>query len=282
MAHTENYYDLLGISKDSSIDDIKKAYRKKSMEFHPDKNPNGEEMFKKINEAYSVLSDPDKKMHYDNPNSFNQRFSTHFDPFANQNFNGFHHQNIEDIFGNFFGTFQQNRQGFRSGRGTDCKINLNVTTRESYYSNDKEISYQRMVGDKMVTETKRIIIPKGVDHGVILKLAGLGNESKLKNGINGDLLIVINLIHDQFIKDGPHLIYTADIELFDILLKTPLLIPHYDGEINVKLPDYIPFGTMVRVAGKGFPGGDLHIRLNIKNSIQLNEEMKNKLNNLKT
>jgi molecular chaperone DnaJ len=294
-AHTKNYYDILGISKDASAEDIKKAYRKLSMEFHPDRNPNGEERFKEINEAYATLSDDTKRKAYDNPNPFGgmgtgrpgntqyYRWDSNNDPF--NSFSG--GDPFADIFNNFFGQgFKQNmdqKYHQRMQRGTDVRTILQVSCRESYFGMERTISYRRLVKGQMVTETKKIAIPKGADSGMMLRMSGAGNESHTQGGAPGDLILTVELVPDQnFTKEGNHLVYKAEVELIDMLLGSPLTVPHYDGEIAIKIPANIPFGSLVRVAGKGFSGGDLHIQLSVKNTVHLTEGMKEILTKFKT
>ena len=115
----KNYYEILGVSKDATAEEIKKSYRKLSLQYHPDKNPNGEEKFKEISEAYNILGDTEKKKQYDmGGSSFNDMFSGQGDPF--------------DIFEKFFGN-----QGFqrrsRQRKGADIRIKMNVTLEDCYF-----------------------------------------------------------------------------------------------------------------------------------------------------
>ena len=133
----KNYYEILGVSKESTPEEIKKAYRKLSLQYHPDKNPDGEETFKEIAEAYSILSDNEKRAKYDRGgSSLEDLFGGHGgDPF--------------DIFKQFFGghggqnPFAQTQR--RTRRGGDLKINLTLSLEECYFGLEKDIKIKRRV-----------------------------------------------------------------------------------------------------------------------------------------
>jgi DnaJ-class molecular chaperone len=279
--HTNNYYEILQVSKDASQDEIKKAYRKLSMEYHPDRNPDGEDKFKLINEAYETLGNEEKRKAYDNPNPFGQRFS-HGNPFSN----------MDDIISSFFdGSFSA---GFSTGRrqffvrGADIRINLMVKTKDVYLGTTHTIKYARTIKGKVYHETKTITIPYGCDNGAVLRLRTGGNGPASGDDIPenyGDLLIHIHVEKDTFIKDELNLIYDMEIDPIDLLIGKEEVVHHYDGDLKVTIPPKVNPNYFLRVQGKGFKHGhqegDLMIRLSIKNDIEVSEALKQQLKQFK-
>lgn len=294
---TDNYYDILGVDKNADQDTIKKVYRQKAKEFHPDKGGD-ESMFKKISEAYEVLGDEGRRNEYDNRN--------------NNPFGGF------NPFGDFFGGFNQPRYN----QAPDKVITLNIGVVDLFNGVDQEFEYIRNLkcepcngegGEKTRcgtcngsgvlqrtvsmglfnqvftqpcpscngeghTFTKRcgscssngyiptnqkikIKIPNGLDEGQFLKLQGKGDFVK---GTYGNLVIRINITpQDDFEKIGNDLVYNAFFNLED-LSKDTFDIPHPSSTINVSLPKEFDTSKPLRVRGKGFNGGDLFIKLFVK------------------
>ena len=141
---SKDYYKILGVDKGSSDDDIKKAYRKKAMELHPDKNPNNpeaESKFKEAAEAYDTLSNPDKKSNYDRFGSSGQPFGAGGNPF-NQQGHGFNMDDIFSQFGDIFGQ-RHNRQQPRQSRGSDLRIKVSLTIDEILKGSTKKLRYKR-------------------------------------------------------------------------------------------------------------------------------------------
>jgi DnaJ-class molecular chaperone len=287
--HSNNYYEILGVSKDASADEIKKAYRKLSLQYHPDRNPEGEEMFKKVAEAYEHLGDAEKRKAYDSPNPFG-RFAGNRNPndIFTEGFPG-----MDDFLNQFFGGgahFGRNKSGRFYQKGGDVHINLTLTTKEVYLGVNKTVHYSRMVKGKDVNETQNIAIPKGCDNGTILKLRGAGNSPLTLNGEDnpehyGDLLVVITIAKDSFYKEDLNLIYELDINPIELMLGMEHIIKHYDGDIKVNIPEKVNVSNYLRVAGKGFKNGfqvgDLLIRLIIQNNLDLSEDLKEKLKEFK-
>ncbi|MCK4534616.1 MAG: DnaJ domain-containing protein, partial [Syntrophobacterales bacterium] len=209
----EDYYKTLGIDKNASSDAIKKAYRKLALKYHPDKNPGNkgaEENFKKISEAYAVLGDPEKRKQYDSFGSqeaFSRSFSQE-DIFRGFDLNeilkglgGFRGQRQssytdDDLFSQLFGNQQYNRPVPRKGRGLE--YNLSISLEEAYSGAEKRISFKTDDGGLNEITMK---IPKGIDTGRKLRLAGKGLPG-LNGGPPGDLFINITVVtHPVFTRD---------------------------------------------------------------------------------
>ena len=287
----KDYYKILGVDKKSTKDEIKKSYRKLSKKYHPDVNPEGDEKFKEIVEAYEVLSDDNKRRQYDNPNPFSG---------GNTGFNGF-----DDIFNHFRG--RQN-----TNKNNDRIVNVEITPIESFKGATKEIIYQsrhscntcsgsggkgnvcnscsgtgkqiRKMGTgfftqvvettcnvcggrgKILTEIcydcqgkeykeniKKINInvPIGVDNGQQLRVRGKGDFSS-KNGF-GDL--IINIIvnkKDGFEKIGNDLVYTKKLSSVEYITNKNIRVDYPTGEISIDLPENIDTNKPLRVKGKGY------------------------------
>lgn len=292
MASTD-YYKTLGIDKNASDGDIKKAYRKLAMKYHPDHtkgDKSAEEKFKKISEAYAVLSDPEKRKQYDTYGSadFQQRFSQE-DIFRNFDFS--------DIFREFgfsggsrtadggfrfsfgggspFGGQQRPR---RSIKGSDLVYELPITLHDVANGSKKQISLQHKGRSEKITVT----IPKGMTSGKKLRLAGKG-ESSPYGGQAGDLFIKVKVVEDPVFKADNHDLYVYQtIKLTQALLGTQLSVPTLEGrELNLKIPPGTRHKTKMRLAGHGLPQmkgsgmGDLFVVILIDSPKHLTAEQKN-------
>jgi len=309
----KNYYEILGVSKEATAAEIKKSYRKLSLKYHPDKNPEGEDKFKEISEAYTILGDEEKRKKYDNGgNRFEDLFSGGGNPF--------------DMFNDLFGKGGFN-QPPRTRRGKDISLSLNITLEESYFSKERTVKFNRVTtnnkmcgtckGSGMVQqmvqsgpfrqmlnsvcpncngngfegggfrkiEEVKFKIPRGIDDGLLMKLRGKGNA--VWGGIDGDLLIKINILpHSKFKRAAEQLHYTEDINFVDICLGKEILIEHFDGPMKVDIPPNSDFKKPLRVKEKGFydPSGfkgDLYVFLNPINPEDITDKEKVLLEKLK-
>jgi DnaJ-class molecular chaperone len=277
--HSNNYYDILGVSKDASANDIKKAYRKLSMQYHPDRNPEGEEMFKKIADAYETLSDETKRKAYDNPNPFGRGSFAHEDVFGGS---------VEDIFNMFGHHFRTGRRSAFFAKGTDIRVQLTVKTRDVYFGTTHSIQYNRNVKGKYIPENQIITIPQGCDNGTTLKLRRGGNGPVTGDDnpeLYGDLLIFIVVEPDEFVKDEMNLVHEVVVDPIDLLIGKKHLVKHYDGDLIVNIPEKVSPNFFLRVEKKGFKSGelvgDLMLRLVVENQTDLTEELKEKLREFK-
>ena len=291
----EDYYKILGVDKNASEGEIKKSYRKLAMKYHPDhtKGDKGaEEKFKKISEAYAVLSDKEKRKEYDTfgAEGFGQRFS------QEDIFRGFDFGDIFKEFGfggsSFFGGRRGGaRQTYGSGspfgfggeqqqaqiKGQDLIYELPLTLYEVVSGAKKQVTLQHQ-GRSEKIEVK---IPKGMVSGKKLRLAGKGNPSPF-GGPPGDLYIQAKVINDpNYEVSGYDLYLNRDVKLSEALLGTTLSVPTLeDKTLNLKIPPGTKPGTKLRMSGHGLPvmkekkKGDLYVRINIDMPKKLSREQK--------
>ena len=359
-----DYYEVLGVDKSASADEIKKAYRKMAVKYHPDKNPGdkeAEEKFKEAAEAYSVLSDADKKAKYD-------QFGHAGVEGAGPDFSG-GFGNLNDIlndlfggaFGGGFGGFSGFGGGFGGGsrpqqrvyRGRDIRVRVKLTLEEIAKGVEKEISIEKNVpctecggkgakssadiqtcpackgtgqvqrvvnsflgqtvtystcqqcggegkiiknpcrtcgGTGLVRkrETIKVKIPAGVEAGMQLTLQGEGHAAK-NNGINGDLLVVIEEHeHPNLKREGNNLYYTKIISVTDAILGAEVTVPCLDGDYKIKVEPGTQSGEVVRLRGRGLPSvngyggtGDLYVKIAVWIPKKLSREEKAIVESLK-
>lgn len=293
-----DYYKTLGIAKNASQEDIKKAYRKLARKFHPDVNPNDKEAHKKfqqINEAHEVLSDPEKRKKYDQygenwkhadqyeqARQQQQQAAGGFGGFGGGGFGNFgggeytYSGGEEGGFSDFFESLFGGSRGRRSQakyRGQDFNGELQLSLAEAYTTHKQTLT----INGKNV----RITIPAGVENGQQIKLKGYGSPGA-NGGPNGDLFItfVINNNTD-FRREGNDLYKTEDIDLYTALLGGEKTIDTMSGKIKLKVNPETQNGTKIRLKGKGFPVykkegqfGDLYITWEVKLPTNLNQKQK--------
>ncbi len=288
-----DYYKILGLEKSASANDIKKAYRKMAMKYHPDHakgDKSAEDKFKKISEAYAVLSDPEKRKQYDTYGSsdFQQRFSQE-DIFRNFDFS--------DIFREFgFGGrgFSTGEGGFRfnfggspfggrraqqaaAPKGSDLVYELPLTLQEMATGTNKNVAFQYHGR----TESINVKIPKGMIAGKKLRLSGKGEPSPV-GGPAGDLYIKSVLAPDPIFNAEEYDVYVQrEIKLTQAILGTQLAIPTLEGkEMNIKIPPGTRHKTKMRLSGLGLPHmkgggrGDLYVvvHVNIPSSLTAEQQ----------
>ena len=285
---TTDYYKTLGIEKGASADEIKKAFRKLAVKYHPDRNPNdkgAEDKFKEINEAYAVLSDPQKKEQYDTYGSsgFHQQYSQE-DIFRNFDFGGtFKDMGMgggEDIFSRLFGGgfSRGGRGGFRSGpqKGTDLEMETDISFRDAAQGAEKQVAFRRN-GRR---EELKVKIPAGVDNGSKIRIAGKGGQGE-GGGAQGDLYLIIRVLPDPvFTRDGGDLIVDRKIPFSAACLGTSLDVPTLEGDKRIKVAAGIQPGTKIRLKGCGLKPlgsnykGDLYVKISVHVPEDLNGEQK--------
>lgn len=302
-----DYYKILGLSKSASEAEIKKAYRKLAMKYHPDRakgDKSAEEMFKKVSEAYAVLSDSDKRKQYDTfgASGFRQKYSQE-DIFKGFNFSDiFKEAGLDDnVFANIFmGRGSPGRSyGFSFGGGDPISA---YTAGERAAANGGDLVYELPVTLQDVLNgcTKTIAlehggqqnkisvkIPKGMITGKKLRLAGKGQPGG-KGGRAGDLYIQARLIEDPvFTRVDYDLYIDCEIKLTDSLVGTQLQVPTVDGQkLSLKVPAGTAHQTKMRLKGYGLPDmksgrrGDLFARILVPVPKHLTKEQRTLVKNL--
>ncbi len=288
-----DYYNTLGVSKNASADEIKKAFRKLAQQHHPDKPGGDEAKFQEINEAYTVLSDEKKRAQYDQFGSAGgfsggggQGFGGGFEGFDFNNFaQGFGGQgaNVEfdlnDLFGSIFGG---RGGGRRTPRGRDIVIDVTISFKDSILGVKKSVTVDREKGKK---EEITFTIPPGIDDGESLRMNGHGEP--IEGGTPGNLYIRVHVErHKVLRKEGMHLVMQLPVKLTDAILGAKVDIDTLDEDkFTLKIPKGITHGEVLRVRGKGVPvpgrtPGDLLIQVTIKMPSHLSSKAKKAIDTL--
>ena len=248
----KDHYKTLGIDKNASKEDIKKAFRKLAHEHHPDKNKGDDKKFKEINEAYTVLSDDTKRANYDRfgsdaPNMGGGGFNGGAG-FGGFDFSGFARQyqqqngqafefDLGDIFGDIFGGGQR-----RPRRGVNITVDAQISFKDSVFGVEKEISLG--TGAKYAVK-----IPAGIESGQGLRIAEKGQDGP---GGKGDLIVRVWVEeHKVFRKEGYNIIMELDVKLTTALLGGTVEIETIEGNLEVKIPRGTTHNEILRVKGKG-------------------------------
>ena len=249
----EDYYSILGVDKNATKDEIKKAFRKLAHKYHPDKKDGDEQKFKKISEAYSVLSNDKKRQQYDSVGAGGFNFEG-FDGF-NGNFNAADFGNFSDIFNEFFKN--------RIRKAQDIIIDLKITFKESITGVDKNIKFVRKSDRKK--EDIKINIPAGVSSGNSIKYQGYGET---REGFHpGDLIIrIIVEENSEYRREGSNLVYSMPISITEALLGSERVLKAWnDKNIVINLPSGIKPNERLRIKGLGvqsdYGTGDLFIEI---------------------
>lgn len=282
-----DYYKILEIDKNSTANDIKKAYRKLARKYHPDLNPNdvdAKKNFQQINEANEVLSDPEKRKKYDKYGKDWQ----HAEQFENAKQN--HEQSSDyggqkysraqsggdfsDFFESMFGgSANAGRSRQVKFRGEDYNAQLNLDLRDAFKTHKQTLS----VNGKNI----RITIPAGIENGQTIKIAGHGGQG-INGGPNGDLYITFSIANHPGIKRLENDLYThVDLELYTAVLGGEITIDTMSGKVKLKVKPETQNGSKVKLKGKGFPVyksdgqfGDLYITYTVKIPTNLTEKQK--------
>lgn len=302
MAYID-YYKILGVDKNASQDDVKKAFRKLARKYHPDLNPNdpsAKDKFQEINEANEVLSDPEKRKKYD---EYGEHWK-HADEFEVQKkarqhagaggggfsgfggdggsywyssdgegFSGGDAGGFSDFFESMFGHRGGGGRGGSGFRGQDFNAELHLSLRDAAQTHKQVLN----VNGKQV----RITIPAGVADGQVIKLKGYGGEG-INGGPAGDLYITFRIAEDPVFKRlGDDLYVDVEVDLYTAVLGGEKVVDTLEGKVKLKIKPETQNGTKVRLKGKGFPiykkegqFGDLIVTYSVKIPTSLTDRQK--------
>ena len=270
----KDYYQILGIARDASKEDVKKAYRRLARKFHPDvsKEAGAEEKFKDVNEANEVLSDPDKRAAYDQLGTA-YRPGQDFRPppgWAGGSSRGdASGADFSDLFSQLFGGRRQatgGRHGAHGGagmRGQEVEATLMLTLEEAFHGVEKHLSLSTQSGTRDV----KVRVPPGALPGKRLRVPGKGQASPF-GGPAGDLYLVIQIAADaRYRLDGKEIYLDTPITPWEAALGTAITVPTLSGNIRLKIPAGSRSGQKLRLSGRGMPGsggaGDFYLQLQI-------------------
>ena len=228
----KNYYDILGVNKNATQDDIKKAYRNLSKKYHPDKNGGDDSKFKEINEAYDTLGDEVKRREYDNPNPFGNGFAGNFGNFGNGGF-----------------TWSWSSHNARQ-MPQNIEAHIEISLTEAYYGCNKNF--------RLGSKNFNIDIPKGVTTGKVIVYSGQGSKGYdplTGQEKYGDLYVKINVrpTDKMFLNNDGTLEMVVAIDWIDAILGCDMELDVFDKTVNIRIPKYTQNGGYVLSAGKGFP-----------------------------
>ena len=352
-----DYYEVLGVDKSAKKDEIKKAYRKLALKYHPDKNKgdkSSEEKFKEASEAYHVLSDDKRKINYDQFGHAAFQGAGSQGGFGNFDFSSSFSDIFEDVFGDLgdfgFGTSGRSKRGRSNNRGSDLRYDVSIDLNDAFAGVEKKINYTTYkkcktcsgngakpgskpsvcshcggqgrvrssqgfftiqqtcpqcggegekitnpcnncngIGKTQSNESVSVKIPKGVDDGTRIRLAGKG-EAGSKGGTSGDLYLFVSVEpHNIFKRSEESLYYELPISIADAALGTTVEVPSIDGgKTKIKIPSGTQSGKQLRLKGKGMPilrrniFGDLYIRIMTEVPTSLTKRQKELLAEFKT
>jgi curved DNA-binding protein len=305
-----DYYQIIGVDKKASSEEIKKAYRKLALKYHPDKNPEdkaAEEKFKQINEAYAVLSDKEKRAQYDKfgDAAFHQHF-TREDIFRGFDIGdifkdfGFSTDGIDIIFDSGMGgrgkrqrayktyytggrpgertTFDFGGMGATVQKGNDIETEISITLEEAANGVKRVLTFDKGEGPEKIS----VKIPKGIVSGKKLRIASKGQKNHTGGGAPGDMYIKVNILeHPVFKRNGNDLYVDKQVKLTEAVFGTTVMVKTTEGKsLKVKIPPGTGGGKKIRLKEHGMPimnthqRGDLYVNIVVDIPTQLTQEQK--------
>ncbi|MBM4180024.1 MAG: DnaJ domain-containing protein [Betaproteobacteria bacterium] len=283
----KDYYQTLGVGREATAEEIKKAFRKLARKYHPDvsKEADAELRMKEVNEAHAVLSDPEKRAAYDQLGA-HYRPGQEFRPppdwdagfeFSGGGFRPGEAADFSDFFSELFGRmgardagFRPGGQGFR-GAGEDHHAKVLLDIEDAFRGATRQISLRVPQVDAqgrahLATRTLNVRIPKGVREGQVIRLAGQGAPG-LGGGAAGDLLLEVRFRpHERLRAEGRDLHLALPVAPWEAALGAVVAVELPDGAVKVRIPEGAQSGRQLRVRGKGLPGdppGDLLLDLRV-------------------
>lgn len=280
----KDYYQVMGVERTATDEEIKRAYRKLARQYHPDvsKEQDAESRFKAINEAYDVLKDPEKRQAYDQL-GHNWKAGQGFNP---QDFGGFQPGfgqgggDFSDFFEQFFGRRHGQHHSSKARAGEDLHTELTVTLEEAYQGASKTLQYEMVDYDAQgyghkTPKAIKVKVPAGVSDGQQIRLAGQGQAGQA-GAKAGDLYIKIRLhSHPLYHVHGHDLHLTVPLAPWEAALGAVIKVPTLGGAVEVKIPVGAKSGAKMRLKGRGLPGkvpGDQYLVLQIQAPAALTPE----------
>jgi curved DNA-binding protein len=282
----KDYYKILGVDKSVKEEEIKKAFRKLAIKYHPDKNPGNkaaEEKFKEINEANDVLSDPEKRKKYDrfgenwNAPNVEQAYDTGYG-YSSMNTGDFENVfgeggGFADIFENIFGGGRTGRQSRRSTSfaGNDLRAEMEISLEEAYHGVAKQFSVNN--------QSLSIQLKPGIQDEQVLKLRGKGAPG-INNGPPGDLYLTVKVKENPFLKRKENDLYEdISIDLYTAIMGGKADVRTLNGTLKVDIPEGTQYGRKLRLKGKGMPVynkpkvfGDLYVTVKVNLPTKLSDK----------
>ena len=265
----KNFYEVLGVNETAAADDIKKAYRKLAVQYHPDKNPGNkeaEDKFKQIAEAYDTLGDESKKAQYDRSRRFSDdNFSFMYDTVFTNGWS----QAFDDIYG-----------GGGVKKGPDYIVQVTITMKEAYSGTSKEITIDG--------KTYKVNIKKGVETGQKLRIKGLGHPHPFNSSLSrGDLIIIPTvLMDDRFIRRGADLFVDATVHIYTILSGGYIEVPTPEGSLMQAIQPMTTGTIMIPNCGMPYydsdKKGNLMVKIHSFFPKEVSEDEKRLIEQLKT
>jgi curved DNA-binding protein len=272
-----DYYKILRIGKTATPSDIKNAYRKLARKYHPDLNPNDKDAkanFQQINEANSVLSDPEKRKKYDqygkdwqHAEQFEhaKQYQDQSSNYREQKYSGAKSEgDFSDFFESMFGgAANASRSRQVRFRGEDYNAQLQLNLIDTFKNHQQTLT----VNGKNI----RITIPAGIENGQTIKIAGHGGQG-INGGPNGDLFITFSIInHPKFKRLGNNLYATVELDLYTAVLGGEITVDTLDGKVKLNVKPETQNNSIIKLKGKGFPvykkegqSGDMYLTFSIK------------------